>query len=362
MAIILKDEGPGTQIGPSLSRGLEQLGTGYGQGISSGLQALANLKLQDFSQRQQAALQQQIRNQQVAQRAQAWQQGLGLPQGHPLGQLLGQAEPTEVRALLDRLEGLNVPMKGRPGQEQQPGAPQTQQLGGGLTLGPGSQERRHREQMDIAQKKLKLAEKREERAKTLEERQQGYKEQQSLKPFLTESVKSYQNQKKASSLAQEMKEILQAKYKKFPGAITGNLPTTLQNLFIRDKDVRSYAAKANELVTLLAGTRKGLPTNFKIMLEKLSKADLNQPIGTQFELLDAVIRNTDKEKNLQKFIHSLKNKETGEYPLDLEQKTVEYDLAGENPLEYPEYYKEGTVYEDDNGKRFVVKNKQWVGV
>lgn len=135
------------------------LGENLGTGLSQGLQGLANLRMNQLSQRQQ-----------VNQASQFWQ-GLGLPQN--LAHQFASAPEVVQKSLLDRLEGLNLggqqqqqmqpqqsnmlsqfsspalltpeaqEVLGLGKQPQQLGGQQTQQ--GGLKIGANPVERRHKE-------------------------------------------------------------------------------------------------------------------------------------------------------------------------------------------------------------------------
>lgn len=192
----------------------------------------------------------------------------------------------------------------------------------------------------------------------LKKQNQQYQHQQSVKPFLDSEVADYKAQSQASKIAKEMKANILKNKKYWPGPITGNLPAEAQKILQRNPHVRKYSADANKLVQAIASTRKGTVTNYKLILEALSKADLGQPIETQIALLDEVINDYDESSKRQKYIHSLKDKH-GNYPLDLAQKSVEFDLAVKSPLDYPQYYQDGTEYTDDDGIQYVLVGNEW---
>jgi hypothetical protein len=196
-----------------------------------------------------------------------------------------------------------------------------------------------------------------EGGRTEKQEAMAFKTQESIAPFLETEAKDYRANLAASKLAQKMLTNLQEHKKEWPGALVGNLPGPAQSLLVRNKHVREYVANANELVTLLAGTRKGVPTNFKIKLEQLSKADLGMPIGTQEEILKNIIAKKDEASDRQRFINS--QKKNGEYPHDLPQMVAQFDLAQDEPLSHPQFYKDGTVIEEDDGKQYILKNGAW---
>jgi hypothetical protein len=183
-------------------------------------------------------------------------------------------------------------------------------------------------------------------------------QQKALEPFITKEQEDYKVNRQIVHKAQEALELLQRNYKKWPGAFTGNLSEAQRSLFLRDEDVREYAAKIAELVILKGQSRKGLPSNFKLKLEQLAKADLNQPVKTQERILESMIDDASESERKWQFIISQKNPD-GTYPRDLKSRAVEFDMAVDNPLAHPEFYEEGTVVED-RGQTRVLKNGKWV--
>ena len=81
-------------IGDVLGEALGQVGTGIGQGLSSGFEKIANLKMQNYANRQYAALQNELKAKQRAQQA----QGLAVLFGPEQGQLISQLDPS-IQAL-----------------------------------------------------------------------------------------------------------------------------------------------------------------------------------------------------------------------------------------------------------------------
>ena len=199
--------------------------------------------------------------------------------------------------------------------------------------------------MNLAEQHNKNIESREVKERGIE-----IQEHHEIQPFLHQESVQYKSLKQSRDIAEKMLDSLEAIKDKWPSAGIGALPIDFQRVLIRDPKIRKFIADSKSLVSALAGTRKGLPTNFKLKLEELAKADLSMPIETARELLNDVIERFESSKDSQKFIHSQKDKKTGKYPIDIEQRTQDFENAREEPLSYPEYYKVGTVYED-NGDR-----------
>jgi hypothetical protein len=206
----------------------------------------------------------------------------------------------------------------------------------------------------LAQRKSEQEEK-----SALKKEEQDLKYATSVRPFLKEQQKEYSQQKKVKRLAQDALKIIEANKDSWPGAITGNLPIALQTLFQRNPAIRKYMADIDQLVLEKAGTRKGNPTEWKVKLEQLGKAGTDKPVQTQIDILKDIIRDADEVEEDQRYIHSTKNKETGRYPLDIEQRLVGFDMARQNPLQHPEFYEEGTNYTDDDGSEYEIVNGKW---
>jgi hypothetical protein len=183
------------------------------------------------------------------------------------------------------------------------------------------------------------------------------KRQEKIRPYVLKRTEQFENQRKASNLAKEMLANIEKNKSKWPGAIKGNLPSWAQSVLIRDPDLRTYSANANELVTLMAGTRKGLPTNFKLKMEQLAKSDFSQPIETQEEILKKIVALGDEESTVNQYIDSLSD-QYGNYPVKLPSLVAKFENALDNPLKNPDFYEEGTVVEENN-KQYVLKNGKW---
>ena len=349
----------GIQTGPSVGGAL---GSTTGKAIGEGLSALAHHKLQELGQRQQEVYAQKVGispdvtrwvnsldpkskeqayqnisglvelSQHLEKQNQMSQQQPNPMQTQPDQQMPFQPQGQQPGNVLEQLLSYNT-QKQAMGQQQ----PQGQQLGG-LNALMGAQQGQvpqaaqpsqpAQEQFDYSKLFQSSADRRSKETLGLKEGAQQFREQQSIKPFLHAEVEDYKAKKNAGDIAKSMLENIKTNKDRWPGPLVGNLPVSAQNLIVRDKNVRKFIADANSLVTALAGTRKGVPTNFKLKLEALSKADLSQPIETQEELLKDVIKKSKQAADRQKYISGLKK--DGKYPLDIEQKVVEYDLRNED--------------------------------
>lgn len=332
------------------------LGTSFAKSLGTGLTKSVNEHLDVLSQKKLR----RILGEEKEQERNRYAKGLEPILGPKTSQFVANLSPENQKALFQNfgslagLEGLlsgntNNPVMGQDqSNDSQNINDQKSKLISELFTSPAQK----RSQRDLEIKEENLS---------LKKQEQNYKHQQSLKPFLDAEVSDYKAQSQAAKIAKEMKANLLKNKKYWPGPITGNLPGEVQNILQRNPHVRKYSADANKLVQAIANTRKGTVTNYKLVLEALSKADLSKPIETQVALLDEVINDYDESAKRQKYINSLKDKD-GNYPLDLAQKSVEFDLAIKNPLDYPSYYQEGTEYIDDDGNSHIIKNGEWEDV
>ncbi len=308
------------------------IGSAFGTGLGSGIQALANNKLQQIQQQQQ-----------TAKAAQFWT-GLGLdPQ---MAHQFASAPEAIQKSLLDRLEGVNL-------GGQQSGRE------GSINIGANPAERRHKELIDL--KRESLAEKRK-----LTEHQEEVAGQEKVQPFLHAQAQDFNNAKKIQNMATRMLANLEKNKEKWPN-LAGYLPDRIH----RNPEVRKYLADANQLVTLLAGSRKGQPTNFKIKLEALSKPQLDQPIETQEAILKDLISSSGEVFNTQKEIAKIKEANGGNYPRDLETRLAE--MQNTRTEQQPEQLSVGSTVEKlpdaslypnaeieaPNGEILVSDGKKW---
>lgn len=338
-----------------LPRGLTS-GDVLSQGFGTGLQALAQSKMSQMQ-----------RNQQMSALSNLTNPNLSPEQRLGLVSLLPEALQRPVLENIDQLLSMGQgPASPFQAQDQNLGemvgegeqrAMQQQQVGQQPTIGSLFKSPQRR----IQEETLEL----KKQSQRLKESESEFKQQQSLKPFLDAENTAFKNTRAVQKLAKQMLDIVQKNPSKFDNILTrakGLAPIEAQKLLIQDPDIREYMAKVTNLVTALAGTRKGQPTNFKIKYEALGKPDISMPLESQISLLENLIGLGDEASQVQDYMESLKNPETGAYPLDIAQRVTKFDRAQEDPLSYPEVFKNGTRYWDDNDVPYIIKNGKWVEV
>lgn len=298
-----------------------------GAGIGSGLQQLAEMKLKEMAQ-----LKQQQRYSQgitpLFEKA-----GLSTDQAGQLGTLLASLGEKERTAAFQNISPFISLFRGTPAQTSQNGM-QTNQKIEDIFKSP---------QQKIQEETLQLKREKAEREKDA----QGRAEFQNVKPILEAQHQDYKSAKRLHKLATDMKKILLEVGEENWPTLLGQGPSFL----IRDPKIRKYIAQSSTLMTLLAQSRKGQPSNYKTRLEGLGKASVDQPYQTQIELLDDVINDSNDVFQIQKDILNLKENNKGEYPRDLGQRLVELQ-------EQRRGYPDGTVIEDDEGNYKIIINGQ----
>lgn len=299
----------------------ELLGTGLGSGVSTGVNNLLQMKLD---------------------------------------QMLGQKEYETLLALTGKTPTQQMPemQGGAQAGQLQPEAqiPQT----GFIKPGKALDYAKFAAEQEYRQKKL-----------AAEEHKQQFLEQEKIQPFLHAKAQDFGNAKKLYNKAKAALTILEQNKDVWP-ELSGLAPDVLQPFLQRNPQVRKYLANTNELVTLLAGSRRGQPTNFKIKLEQKSKPELNQPYETQKEILKSIIKDAEDEFNVHKQIQGIKAK-GGKYPRDLETQITEFELGQldkGNEIESKagdvidssdqNYLIEGqTGINEETGQKMIVKNGKW---
>jgi len=269
----------------------------FAQSLGEGLQALSQKKMGEMH---------RSKNKQILQKA--------LNVDENTAELLSQLQesnPSGFHKILGMLGGGSDP-------QQQMGG---QQIGQGLEQGnqqqmQGNQEPQQRFNRIMPQKETAKEDVRKEIA-----------DQARIEPFLKGQYEDFNMSKKLSSKAKSMLATLKKNKSIWPGIVGGKFPET----FHRNADVRKYIADGGTLVTLLANSRKGQPTNAKIRFEQLSKPNLDQPWATQKALLEDIIKDTDLVFDTNKNIERIRRENGGKFPADIRQRILEGGLEAVNP-------------------------------
>lgn len=282
-------------------------------GFSQGLQALADGKMRQITQHHQQILANQQRQQQQQEINLGLQKvGFTPEQSQQLAMLPLPILEEVVKGKLreGNEQAYSQALQGILGEGQQPMGPALQQSANGLPHGINSQQATKLVELQLQKKAL--GEKKEK-----EERDFQHKIDQDLKPILTEYTKDAKNAHHVKKVASEMLNYIEKHKDEFPGQAVGWL-SEKTGVHLNPK-VRTYMAKANQLVTLLAHSRRGQPTNFKIKLEQAAKPSVDKPIETQEELLRGIISDADEALNIPSTIEGIRQSNNGRYPSDLGQ-------------------------------------------
>jgi hypothetical protein len=193
------------------------------------------------------------------------------------------------------------------------------------------------------------------------QRRQEFAEQSKIRPFIQKQFERYNSEKKIKDKVEQNLQLLKKypdKFKKFSTIALSKAPEAIRSLLQRDPILRQYDANTNEIVTLKGQSRRGLPSKYKLTLEELAKAGLSQPYETQIAINEDFLGHFNEEKMFQKYLHSLSDK-NGNYPANIEALASDYLLALDDPLDFPQYFKEGQRYEDDDGVIHIIRNGKW---
>lgn len=168
-----------------------------------------------------------------------------------------------------------------------------------------------------------------------------------LEPYLKGRSEDYTNGKKIKSIAETMLTNLKKHKNKWPTGLGRFIPDQIRS----DKDLSKYALDANKLVLELAQSRKGNPTNFKTRLEQLAKPNLSQPIETQIEALNDIIKTADQSIGSYQKLLDLKKQHGGKFPSDVRERLLEGEFEakeGEQAAELT-HYAGSDVVQDESG-------------
>lgn len=174
-------------------------------------------------------------------------------------------------------------------------------------------------------------------AKAKLQQQRELAEDKAIEPFLKGQAEDFNSAKRLYSKAKSMLDNLEKNKKKWPGQLRG---TIASDKSYTDPDIRAYLADSASLVSALASSRKGQPTNFKIKFEQLSKPDLSMPYETQKKLLKGIINDAEDVFKTQKFLSSERQKGGGRIPSDIRQRLIEggvEDILGKKASSGEEY-------------------------
>jgi len=304
------------------------LGSSLGGGLGQGLQTLAQNKMGEMHRSKNKQMLQKALNvdENTAELLSQLQESNPSGFNNILGMLGGGSNPQQ------QMGGQQIGQGLEQGNQQQMQGDQQQMQGNQQQMQQGNQEPQQQFNRIMPQKETAKEDVRKEIA-----------DQARIEPFLKGQYEDFNMSKKLNAKAKSMLEILKKNKSTWPGAITGRLPET----FHRNADVRKYIADGGTLVTLLANSRKGQPTNAKIRFEQLSKPNLDQPWATQKALLEDIIKDTNLVFDTNKNIEKIRRENGGKFPADIRQRILEGGLEAANSESNDEGYPDPKSYPID---------------
>lgn len=300
-----------------------QVATGLGAGLSEGMQALANMKMKQYAQRQQATKNEQFFNSlpgMTPEKAKAYanaspeMQQLGVkelfnaPYNQAFAQasgkiLSGQAKPEELSQLFTQM---------RPEQALKLAQFQQQQETNKIALGQKKEEEGRKE------RKLEL------------------EESEKIGPFIKSEQEVSKNIGDVGKDARRIKQILERHKKDWPSWVGGLAHDLFGGKTLRNPEMRELYKLTSALPVKLGNVLKGQPTNMKVKLVAEGKPDISSPWETNMQLIQTLIDASDEDRTRTLF--RTKQKKNNKYPVDIDQKMADYDAAINNPEEYPEFF------------------------
>ncbi len=323
---------------PLVSNWGEEAGKGFSNSLQNVLGSLAQQKMQQYAQKQAMQQKHDLLEKTLGP---GWGQLAYLPEKYGLMAMQGGWNPaTPQTGMQQNLEALAPE-----GQAAAPTSP------AGLQ-GPTSDLGQAIQQGAYNTPQMKQARELQAQQQTFASKQAERKEEEAFQKETRKNFQKIDEKDKAtleaSRYAQRNLDIANQIGEKFPGAITGNMPEVMKQIFIRDPLVREYDSNLQKIVALSA---QGIsrPNVFIERIIASGKASLGQPLETQKSLLGEVVSRGDEVKSRKSFRKSLAK--DGRYPRDIDQRMEDYDSAIDNPFKYPAYYKKDTIIEED-GKRY----------
>lgn len=375
----------------------------FGQGISTGIQALANMKMQEYTNKQMYKQQQEAQEQQYKQAENAldsigqgqykpfvripgglklmeslalggWnpqaqqqqgQQPGGIQQtmnalqpNQDMGQYMG-FNPKPLPSIADFMGGQQQPANMQQRAQAPEGAPSPTGIQPTADIGTAlRQAKANTPEIVAASQRLKQT---EDFTKGEALRKEDVQYQNDIRKANRKFDEKSSPTIEAANLAKRNQALYKQIGDKFPGWLAGNLPEPLQSMWIRDPLVREYRSNLIRIAKMRAqaGVRPG---KYQVELEQMAKANLNQPKEAQWNLLQDTVDEGERLMDQVSFRESLADKE-GRFPKDYENKMSKFRLAQENPLKYPDMFEENDQFYDDDDTRYILKTvkgkKKW---
>lgn len=375
----------------------------FGQGVSSGLQALANMKMQEYANKQMYKQQQEAQEQQYKQ-AEAALDSIGQGQYKPFVRIPGGMKLMESLAL----GGWNpqAQQTGQPGSIQQtmntlqPDQDMGQYLGfnpkplpsiadfmGGQQAGMQAQaptaapsstgmqptadlgqalrqaamnkpeivaaDRRQKEHEEfLAKENEKKQQARTKSEEIAAQRQEDKEIRQNNAKFRSTELPVHQAYQHVGNLAKKAQKIIDQYGAQFPKGISKYSPAQWQKVLIQNPAVRNYMGLLQDIVLEKLKGMKGQPRQWEAELINNTKAWIDQPIETQKMRLQQLVEDAAIDAHRLSYENTLDRRKGR--PVDLVKGMQTFEQVQIDPLASPEPYKVGTILPakySPNGKR-----------
>lgn len=377
-----------------------------GKGIGQGLEALANMKMQEYQNKQ---LYKQQQEQQEAQYKQIEndldQAGLGqfksfirIPGGIDLARTLAQGgfnfpgqqqqsgtmqqQPSSIAQTMNTLNpqgqdqqmsdtGMNMQQQGmmqqpnmmQPSMTSDPtqalrnsayNTPQMQQARALENQREKSREKRDLQKQKFAKENTKIGfENKEKEALGTEKRQEDKEIRQDNIKYINQQLPIHESNQYVGQKVKKARAILDKYGKEFPTGLAKYSNEQLQKILIQNPHVRDFMNLMSDIVLKRSTEVKGQPRAWEKDLISDTKAAINQPLETMYSRLNELDEDTrlDAERLAYETAVSRANKKGR--PVGLSKAMSDFELAHINPLATPEPYGVGTILDGKylpNGK------------
>ena len=324
------------QIMPRETNWGESLGTGLGSGLGEGLQQLANMKMKEYAQRQQAgknkAFIKAMNPNMSEQQAEAFAGGSPGLQQLSLKQQLQAQDPSRM-AFAKGVASLVQPQ-----QQGQQAQQQGQQEGLQQLLG----QMNPRDALALLTYQQNAGNKANEAAQKTEEQQMKFTKD--IEPWLTkEDTLSNQINEMGGYAAEADKLLDEIGPKNYPSLLGRGLAEISGGWLY--PSVKELQNKVGELALAKASSLKGQPTNFKIRLVQSIKPGLSADYKANKRMLRRYADIQEAHGNRQAFRDNLKV--NGQFPTNIESIMSEYDNAMNRPEKHRSFFDKYPGAKDD---------------
>lgn len=307
-----------------------QIATGLGAGLSQGMQALADMKMKEYAQRQQSAKNEAFFNTipgMTPEKAKAFSNA------SPEMQQLGLKELLAAPGKESFNKGIIEVIKESLGQPSDP--TKLAEIYGQVTPDQALKLAQFQQSIKATKAQEERAQSKVELAKTEQER----KVASDLAPWIAKEDTASTQISDLKSLARNYSNILnEIGPKGYQGLVARGLGEATGGWLGLTPRMKELQALSGELALAKASSLKGQPTNFKVRLVQRIKPGLLQDYETNKRMVRRIQDLGEANDNRNAFKDSLQVK--GQYPANIATVMSEYDAAMDAPEKHKKFFKQ----------------------